>query len=44
MMLRIENIDGSGEFVEWPINVTTEFSVSSLIVFAAVFSLIPVFS
>ncbi|WP_100182097.1 peptidase [Candidatus Nitrosotenuis aquarius] len=41
--LRIENIDKSSEYVEIPISVTPEFPLS-LIVLAAVFSLIPLFS
>ncbi len=44
MILRIENINGSGEFVELPINVTPEFSASTLMVFVVIFSLIPLFS
>jgi len=43
-ILRIENINNSGEFVELPINVTPEFPVSTLMVFAVIFSLIPMFS
>ncbi|WP_148550861.1 hypothetical protein [Candidatus Nitrosotenuis cloacae] len=41
--LRIENIDKSSEYVEIPISVTPEFP-ASMIIFAAVFSLIPVLS
>jgi len=41
--LRIENIDKSSEYVEIPISVTPEFP-ASMIIFASVFSLIPVLS
>jgi hypothetical protein len=36
--LRIENIDGSAEFVEMPLSVTPEFPVGTLMVFSLVFS------
>lgn len=40
--LQIENINGSSEYAKIPISITPEFPFSSLIIFAVIFSLIPI--
>jgi len=44
LILRIENIDQSGEYVEVPISVTPEFPLGSIFVITALFSFVVLFA